>query len=277
MLMKYFISLMILFLGLPALSNAGEIKIYANGNIRPILMEIGNYYQTRYPDWKVIFETGKVPELKEKLEAGAKGDVILGDEKLFQAVNDLKAVDISSQTLLFTNAVVAVADEDSEGEMPDPKTMNSNNFKKVALVSEKSPLGKLVRAYLEPLGLKNAAAEKKIEVKDPKAALEAVKTGEAKWTLVYSTDASKRKVKRLFQVPATSIPEISFSGAILNRSTNKEQAAKFLEVLQSTIGKKLFENAGFIWKAGRLPGPQTQTQTKPKTPKPKKRDKKEDR
>ncbi len=272
---------MILFLAAPALSNAGEIKIYGNGNIRPILMEIGHYYQTRYPDWKVIFETGKVPELKEKLEAGAKGDVLLGDEKLFQAVNDLKAGDISSQTLLFTNAVVAVADEGSEGEMPDPNTMNSDNFKKVALVSEKSPLGRLVRAYLEPLGLKNATAEKKIEVKDPKAALDAVKTGEAKWTLVYSTDASKRKVKRLFQVPVTSIPEISFFVAILNRSTNKEQAAKFLEVLQSTIGRKFFENAGFTWKAGGLPEPQTriqtqtQTQTRPETPKPKKKDKKE--
>jgi spermidine/putrescine-binding protein len=186
---------------------------------------------------------------------------------------------------LFTNPVVAVSTEENESEMPDPKNMNADNFKKIALISEKSPLGKLVRAYLEPLGLKDVPAEKKVEVADSKAAMDAVKNGEAKWALVYSSEASKRKIRKLYLVPSSSIPAVPYSAAILNRTENKAQAKQFMEILQSTIGSKLFENAGYLWRgvvssATQLQtrsvqearsqtqpqtGPQTQTQTQTQT------------
>lgn len=282
--MKVFILLLITFC-VSAVVNAGEIRVYSNGNVRPILVEIGHLYETRNPEWKVQFETGKIEELKDKLDAGAKADVILGDDKLFEALADLKDLDVSSKTLLFTNPVVAVSTEESEGDIPDPKNMNADNFKKIALVSDKSPLGKLVRAYLEPLGLKDAPAEKKIEVSDSKAAMDAVKNGEAKWTLVYSSEASKRKIRKLFLVPESSIPAVPYSAAILSRTENKAQAKQFMEILQSTVGSKFFENAGYLWRGvpssgTQLPtrpqlearsqtqpqtGPQTQTQTQSQT------------
>ena len=253
--------LLLIFLCVSAVTNAGEIHVFSNGNVRPILMEIGHIYETRNPEWKVLFETGKIQELKDKLDAGAKADVIVGDDKFFEALADSKDIDASSQTLLFTNPVVAVSTEESEDEIPDPKYMNANNFKKIALVSEKSPFGKAVRAYLEPLGLKDAPAEKKVEVADSKAAMDAVKNGEAKWTLVYSSEASKRKIRKLFLVPDTSIPAIPYSAAILNRTENKQQAKQFMEILQSTIGSKLFENAGYLWRG--IPSSGTQIQTRP--------------
>lgn len=253
--------LLLIFLCVSAVSKAGEIHVFSNGNVRPILMEIGHIYETRNPEWKVLFETGKIQELKDKLDAGAKADVIVGDDKFFEALADSKDIDASSQTLLFTNPVVAVSTEESEDEIPDPKYMNANNFKKIALVSEKSPFGKAVRAYLEPLGLKDAPAEKKVEVADSKAAMDAVKNGEAKWTLVYSSEASKRKIRKLFLVPDTSIPAIAYSAAILNRTENKQQAKQFMEILQSTIGSKLFENAGYLWRG--IPSSGTQIQTRP--------------
>ena len=89
--------------------------------MRPILVEIGHLYETRNPEWKVQFETGKIEELKDKLDAGAKADVILGDDKLFEALADLKDLDVLSKTLLFTNPVVAVSTEENEGEIPDPE------------------------------------------------------------------------------------------------------------------------------------------------------------
>lgn len=258
--MKKFALLLTVFC-VSAIASAGELHVFSNGNVRPILVEIGHLYESKNPDWKVEFETGKIQELKDKLDAGAKADVVLGDDKFFEALEDLKVLDASTQTLLFTNPVVAVSTEESENEIPDPKDMNADNFKKIALVSEKSPLGKLVRAYLEPLGLKDAPAEKKVEVTDSKAAMDAVKNGEAKWALVYSSDASKRKIRKLFMVPDSSIPAIPFSAAIVNRSENKAQAKQFMEVLQSTIGSKFFENAGYLWRG--VPSSGTQLQTRP--------------
>lgn len=261
--------LLLIFSCTSLIVSAGELHVYSNGNVRPILVEIGHIYESKNPDWKVEFDTGKIQELKDKLGAGAKADVVLGDDKFFEALADLKVVDASSQTLLFTNPVIAVSTEESGDEIPDPKKMNADNFKKIALVSEKSPLGKLVRAYLEPMGLKDAPAEKKVEVADSKAAMDAVKNGEAKWTLVYSSEASKRKIKKLFMVPDSSIPAIPYSAAIVNRTENKVQAKQFMEVLQSTIGSKFFENAGYLWRGVVSSGTQLQTrpqsQTRPQT------------
>jgi molybdenum ABC transporter molybdate-binding protein len=255
-----------------AIANAGELHIFSNGNVRPILVEIGHLYESKNPDWKVEFQTGKIQELKDKLDAGAKADVVLGDDKFFEAIEDLKIVDASTKTLLFTNPVVAVSTEESEDEIPDPKNLNADNFKKIALVSEKSPLGKLVRAYLEPMGLNDVPAEKKVEVADSKAALDAVKNGEAKWALVYSSEASRRKIRKLFLVPDSKIPAERYFAAVVNRTENTAQAKQFMEVLQSTIGSKFFENAGYLWKGVVTSGSQLQTrpqqarsQTQPQT------------
>ena len=245
--MKTLLSLVVI-LCFPFDAFTGEIKVHSNGNLKPILMEISHYFQTRYPEGKVIIETGKVSDIQEKLEAQAVGDVLIGDEKLFEMAAEIKGIDNASRSILFTDPVVAVADVDSDVELTDPKELNVDNFKKIALTGEKTPLGKLVRAYLNPKGLKDAPAEKKVDVADAKAALDAVKIGEAKWTLVYSSDASRRRLKHLFRVPASDIPEVTFSVAIISHSKNKEEAAKFVEALQSTISKKFYENAGFVVK-----------------------------
>ena len=274
--MKALLSL-IIFLLFAFSAFAGEIKIHSNGNLKPILMEISHYFQTRHPEGKVTIETGKVSEIQEKLEAQAAGDLLIGDEKLFEMGAEIKAIDNASRSVLFTDPMVAVADVDSDVELTDPKELNADNFKKIALTGEKTPLGKLVRAYLNPRGLKDAPAEKKVDVADAKAALDAVKTGEAKWTLVYSSDASRRRLKHLFRVPAADIPEVTFSVAIISHSQNKEEAAKFIEALQSTISKKFYENAGFVVKGStsglissstkskKQTESETQTQTGPQT------------
>jgi molybdenum ABC transporter molybdate-binding protein len=262
--MKKFLLLLIMFC-VSAVVFANELHVFSNGNVRPILVEIGRIYESKNPDWKVEFHTGKIQELKDKLNAGAKADVVLGDDKFFEALADLKVLDATSQTLLFTNPVVAVSTEEDGDEIPDPKFMNADNFKKIALVSEKSPLGKLVRAYLEPMGLKDAPAEKKVVVADSKAAMDAVKNGEAKWTLVYSSEASKRKIKKLFMVPDSSIPAVPYSAAIVNRTENKAHVKQLMEVLQSTIGSKLFENAGYLWRGVVSSGTQLQTRPRPQT------------
>jgi molybdenum ABC transporter molybdate-binding protein len=259
--MKALIKLCIL-LCLPLTASAGEVRIHSNGNLKPILMEISHYYQIRNPGSKVVIETGKIAEIKERLEAKAAADLLIGDEKLFETVAETNVLDKGSQRVLFTDPVIAVADIDSDIELTDPKEINAENFKKIALLGEKNALGKQVRAYLEPKGLKELPAEKKVEVADIKAALESIKLGEAKWTFVYSSDASRKRLKHLFQVPGTDIPEVSFSVALVKYSQNKDEASKFIEAMQSTIGKKFFENAGFV-----LPGSSKQalnlSQTKP--------------
>lgn len=262
----------LLSLIVPLTAFAAEIRIHSNGDLKPILNEITHYHQTRNPDSKVIIETGKIAEIKDRLEAGAAGDLLIGDDKLFEMAETLQAIDPSTKQLLFSDPVVAVTDMNSEVELTDPKELNSENFKKIALLPAKNPFGKLVRAYLEPRGLKDAPAEKKVEVANIKAAMDAVKIGEAKWTLVYSSDASKRRFRRLFQVPASDIQPVGYSIAILKKSQNKPEARKFMESMQSTIGKKFFENAGYLLKGQKNlailttpPQPKKEDQTQTRT------------
>jgi molybdenum ABC transporter molybdate-binding protein len=247
-----FLSLFFLSLILPLISFASEIHIHSNGDLKPILNEITHYHQTRNASSKVIIQTGKVAEIKDRLEAGAPADLLIGDDKLFEMAEAIQAIDPTTVKVLFSDPVVAVTDMNSEIELTDPKELNSENFKKIALLNAKNPFGKLVRTYLEPRGLKDIPAEKKVDVADIKSAFEAVKNGEAKWTFVYSSDSSRRKFRRLFQVPISDIPPVKYSMAMLKKSTNKQEAIKFMDSMQSTIGKKFFENAGYL-----LPGQKT--------------------
>jgi molybdate transport system substrate-binding protein len=219
------------------------------------MMEISRVYQTRNPGSTAIIESGTPAELTGKLKAGASGDVIIGDEKFISSVADL--IDVSTRVTPFSNATVAITNEDSEIDWKKPSDITKENMKKIAALKATSPLGKNVRAYLDKLGLKDTLADKLVEAKSPKEAIEKIKAGEAKWAILYSTDVSRRKVKKLFIIPPTDIHEISYSMAMLSRSQQKEDANKFLQAMQSVIAQKFFENAGFVWKLQRAPEPQS--------------------
>lgn len=223
-----------------------EVQVAASGNVREVMTEVARYVETRNPMTKVKLFFGTSEEVAKQIDSHAAFDVYIGDEDDMTALNDQSYLVEEPRTPLFMNQVVAVAASDTDWDISDAKQLTPDNVKKIALMKENTRWGKAARDYLQKCGVLDAVQDKIDEVKSPRAAIEAVKRGDAKWTLAYSTDAARRKsLKILWRVPITDLPADVYSAARLKCGRNPEIGTRVLAGLQSSIVRKMFENAGF--------------------------------
>jgi molybdenum ABC transporter molybdate-binding protein len=222
-----------------------EVHIAVSGNIREVMMEVAQFHETRNPNLKVKLFFGTAEEIAAQVENHAPLDVYIGDEDDLALLKEKEMLD-GAPVPLFMNQVLAIAASDSDWEITDVKQVTPENVKRVALPKENSKAGRRTREYLKKLGLLDALKDKITEVKSPKAAVDSIKDGEAKWAFVYSTEYTRRKgLKVLWKVPPEDLPPMRFSAVRLKSNADPEKAQRVLAALQTSIVRKFFENAGF--------------------------------
>ena len=107
------------------------------------------------------------------------------------------------------------------------------------------PVGKYAKASLEKLGIWADIEPKIAGTESVRAALALVARGEAKYGIVYATDAKvEPKVAVVGTFPAESHPPIVYPAAITRDSTNPEAAA-LLDFLGGPEAAKIFAAHGF--------------------------------
>ena len=106
------------------------------------------------------------------------------------------------------------------------------------------PVGRYAQASLEKLGLWASVQPKLAMVENVRLALSLVARGEATLGIVYETDArAEPKVKVIGAFPADSHPAIIYPAALTAGA--KTGAAAYLEFLQSSLARNIFEQRGF--------------------------------
>lgn len=224
-----------------------EVRIAVSGNLKEVLTEVGHYVETRNPMTKVKLFFGSAEEVARQVENQAEFDLYIGDEDDMSELKEKSLLIENSGLPLFSNQIVAVANDDVDWDITEAKQLTPDNVKRIALQKDTTKPGKRAREYLQKYGVLDAVKDKITDVKTPKAALEAVKSGEAKWTLAYSTDAVRRKfLKVLWRVPAEDLPPIVFSAARPITSKNPDISARAMAAMQSSIVRRFFENAGYL-------------------------------
>jgi molybdate transport system substrate-binding protein len=107
------------------------------------------------------------------------------------------------------------------------------------------PAGTYAKAALTSLGIWDQAAPHIAGAATVRAALALVARGEAKYGIVYRTDASAEKAVRIVDTfPADSHPPIIYPFAVTTSSTNPDTAA-FMNYLSSPPAARIFETEGF--------------------------------
>jgi molybdate transport system substrate-binding protein len=107
------------------------------------------------------------------------------------------------------------------------------------------PVGKYAKAALEKLGIWADIEPKIAGTESVRAALALVARGEAKYGIVYATDAKvEPKVVVVGTFPADSHPPIVYPAAITKDSTNPDAAA-LLDFLKGPEAAKIFVTHGF--------------------------------
>lgn len=222
------------------------VHLAASGKMKEILTEISRYFEQRNPRTHVNLFLAESEVIARQIENHAALDVVVGDQEDIALLQSKSLLVDGTVQKFMVNPMVALAGPDVEWSITSAKEMTPENVKKIALQKETTKAGKTMREYLKKYGVLDALKDKTDEVKTPKAALDSVRKGDAKWTLAYSTDAVRRKnMKVLWRVPENDLPGLTISIAQLTSSGNPQMAAKLIEALQSSIVRKMFENAGY--------------------------------
>ena len=108
------------------------------------------------------------------------------------------------------------------------------------------PAGMYGKQTLEHMSLFSAIEKKIVYANDVRAVLTYVETGNADAGLVYITDAKTSRTVRVVAIaPADSHDPIVYPAAVLRNSHNADAAQDFLEFLEQSDARDVFQKYGF--------------------------------
>jgi molybdate transport system substrate-binding protein len=228
----------------------GEITVAAAVSLSESMREIGDLYQAE-TGTRVLFNFGASSTLALQIESGAPADAFLSaDEARMDSLESRDLVVAGSRTSLLSNSLVIVVNRKNPARIESPADLTAPEIRRLALAEPSSvPAGIYARRYLVSEGLWEGIRDRVVPVENVRAALAAVETGNVDAAIVYRTDAliSSGALVAL-EIPVEEGPSISYSAAVIGRSSNREAALRFVEYLRTPAASEVFRRHGFVVK-----------------------------
>lgn len=228
---------------------------------KPIIVFAASSLQTALntiaKDWsaqtgkRVTLSYGASSALARQIEQGAPADLFASaDLDWMNYVVERKLVDPATRTELLGNTLVLI--EPAEG--PPTKLEITPGFDLAGALGDARlatgnpqsvPVGRYAKAALTTLGVWDAVAPRIAGADNVRAALALVARGEARFGIVYLTDArTEPKVRVVAPFPSSSHPPIVYPFAVTAASIHPDAAA-FLAHLSTPAAIQVFEAEGF--------------------------------
>jgi molybdate transport system substrate-binding protein len=233
----------------PALAQAADLTVFAAASLKGSLDNAANAW-TAVSGKKVVISYAASSALMKQIEQGAPADIFASADLAWMKYGtDKKLIKTDSVSNLLGNALVLVAPADSTAAItlgPNADLAGAIGDSRIAVGEVKTvPAGKYARESLEKLGILAAVEPKFAQSDNVRSALALVARGEAKFGIVYATDAAAEpKVKVVATFPEDSHDPIIYPFGLTTTSTNADAAA-FLAFLKTPEGQKPFAAAGF--------------------------------
>ena len=236
--------------GAPAKPAAeSTITVFAAISLKGALDKIGADY-TAKTGQKIVFSYGASGALAKQIENGAPADVFVSaDVKWMDYLAGKKLLAPASRVNLLGNALVLVAPADAPASdlklEPGMKLAEALGDSKLAIGNPASvPAGTYAEASLRKFGAWDALAGKLALTENVRGALTFVARGEARFGIVYRTDALfEPKVRIVGTFPEDSHAPVIYPVALVASPSTK--SAGFLAALRSEASAKVFEAGGF--------------------------------
>jgi molybdate transport system substrate-binding protein len=188
--------------------------------------------------------------LAKQIERGAPADIFVSaDLKWMDYLEKAKLIQAGTRRNLLGNKLVLIEPSDADIKLEIAKGFDlagAAGDGKIAVCAIVScPAGIYAKEALETLGVFAGVAPKLAQVDNVRTALNLVSRGEAKFGIVYATDArADPNVKVVGTFPASSHSPIVYPVARIAASANPD-AALFLAYLASQVATKIFLEQGF--------------------------------
>jgi molybdate transport system substrate-binding protein len=203
-------------------------------------------------------ETGKTPPivyassavLAKQIEQGAPADIFISaDLTWMDYLEKAKLIQSKTRHNLLGNVLVLIEPADANAKLtiaPDFDLAGATGDGKIAVCTIAScPGGIYAKQALEALGIWAKVEPKLAQADNIRNALTLVSRGEAKFGIVYATDAkADPKVKVMGTFPEATHSPIIYPVALVETSKNPD-AALFAAYLSSKAAKKIWGEQGF--------------------------------
>jgi molybdate transport system substrate-binding protein len=232
---------------IPAL--AADVTVFAAASLTDALQSVAQLYREQ-GGGRVRFSFAATSTLAKQIESGADADVFVSaDEPWMDYLQTRKVVDPKTRTSRLGNSLVLVA------PIARPVDVDIRpGFDLAGLIGDGRlatgdpahvPVGRYAMQALTTLGVWPAVERKLARTDNVRAALTLVERGEARFGIVYATDAAaSRRVHVAGVFPAGSHAPISYPMAIVAGRARPE-VRRFFEFLGGAQAMDAFRRAGF--------------------------------
>lgn len=223
------------------------LMVFAAASLSDVLKEIALDFKRQY-NQNVDFNFGGSSALRVEIENGAVCDIFLAADKAsLQKLSAQNMIESQSMINLLKNDLVVVGQWDNQRDLNNLKDLSFSAGDHLAIADPQSaPAGVYAMQALKKMGLNEKFKDFIAPTLDVRAALALVISGNAKYAIVYSSDAkSFSKVKVLYQIPAQLHEPIVYAAAVIKSSDQRDAAKNFVSFLQTPTCKIIFEKYGF--------------------------------
>lgn len=247
-------------LGLVAALGFASVQPAAAQEARPVLVFAAASLQTALnaiaAEWqketgkRVTFSYAASSALARQMEQGAPADMFASaDLEWMNWVGERNLIRPATRETLLANRLVLIAPTDLATSLkiaPGFALAAAIGDSRLATGDPRAvPVGRYAQAALTHLGVWDQVRPLIAGADNVRAALALVARGEARYGIVYATDAkTEPRVKVVDTFPADSHPPVLYPFALTAASTNPDAAA-FLAYLRSPAAIRIFEAEGF--------------------------------
>jgi len=235
--------LFVLLLIRPAQS--AELVVSAAASLTNAFEEMKTPFEKAHPGTSLVFNFAASGALLQQMQQGAPVDVFASADQ--ESMDKAAAlIDAASRVNFAGNALVLVVP--AEGGLPvaDPKDLQGDGFKVIAMGNPDSvPVGRYTKGALTAAGLYDALAPKFVLAENVRQALDYVARGEVQAGFVYATDAVQRADKVTVALEVAGHKPISYPVALLQASRSKDMGQAFIGYVKSAEGQAILARYGF--------------------------------
>lgn len=216
------------------------LNVYAAASLTETFEELESSYEAAYPDVDVRFNFAGSQDLVAQLSEGADVDVLAtANESTMKKAADAGQVD--AQTLFASNSLTLIT---TPGNPAGVTGLDSSlDGVKLVVCAPEVPCGKLTKTLTEKLGVTLNPVSEEQAVTDVRGK---VSSGQADAGIVYKTNAlAEGDAVETVAIQGADEAVNKYPIALVSASTKKDLGQKWIDLVLSTDGQKILEDAGF--------------------------------
>ena len=233
-----------------------ELVVFAAASMTKTMEQIKEKYIAENPNVDIVYTFDSSGTLKTQIEEGADCDIFISAAQRQMNLLDIASeantdkldfVESDTHINLLKNRVTLVVKEGNTKEITSFEDLNTDKVETIALGNSDVPVGQYSEEILKNMGIWDAIQPKVTFGSNVKEVTTWVSESSVDTGIIYATDAFSAGLEIVAYPPeGTLANEVVYPAAVLKKTTNKDEAVKFLYYLQGDTAKEIFESVGFV-------------------------------